>query len=181
MSITPQARPQMSRPEVLTYLTAANIDITKSLVVIVGMRGYYANTFGKPGANDIGVDDDAFFVVSPRAFRSFNGNTDPSVKRSKIATLLTGLYQAIKWLHKGKYRGYQITQDRVSREGLTGVDTGRHGINFHYHGSQKTDSEGCQTLPKSQYPEFVKLVDTEMDYYRVNEFIYLLVDKTKGA
>lgn len=179
MSITPKTKPQMTKPEVMVYLTNANISLEKTPVVVVGMRGYYANTFGVKNRNDRGFDDDAFFLITPRVFKSFNGNVDPSIKRSRIATLIAGIYKAVKWMHKGRYRGYQIVKDTVSRDGLKGLDTGRHGINFHKHQKNKTDSEGCQTLPESQYPEFVECVDRELDHYRQAEFIYLLIDKTK--
>ena len=177
MSITPNKRPQLTRGEGIAYLTRANIKLKENPVVILGIRGYYANSFGKPRVNDIGYDDDAFFVITPTVFRAFNGNVDPSVRRSRIATLIAGAYKFVKWMHRGKYRGFQITRDKVTRDGLRGIDEGRHGINFHKHQRTKTDSEGCQTIPESQYAEFVKLVDSELDKYSLQEGLYLLIDK----
>lgn len=173
--ITPKGKPKATRNDIEKYLTQHGIDVDEKKVVLVGVRGYYANTFGKPYLNDRNFYDDALFVVTPDLFMAFNANVDPSKYRSGIATLVEGIYEVVKWRHRGKYEALQIVQDRVTRDGKQGVDIGRHGINFHYGGSNDTWSEGCQTLPQSQYWAFQKLVYHLMDSYRLKSIKYLLV------
>jgi lysozyme len=176
--------PKMTRPEIETLLTLNGVDLAARRVVIVGIRGYYKNTMGAPGVNDRGIYDDAIFVISaaggdgsPGEFRGFQANTDPSVRRSGIATLLPGLYDVVKWRHHGKYAALQIVNDRLERDGRAGVDAGRHGINFHYGGSANTGSEGCQTMTKADFLAFQPLVYRLMDRHAMSIVRYLLVEE----
>jgi hypothetical protein len=49
---------------------------------------------GVPGKNDRGIFDDMIAVVTPRTYRTFNGNTDPSAPDTgtRLATLQPGVW-----------------------------------------------------------------------------------------
>ena len=147
MSIIPNSRPRQTPEE--TKKIIAEKGITDA-VVLVGVRGYYRDSMGKPGVNDRGIYDDAIFVVSPEVNAAFNANCDPAVFKAGIATLQTGVYECVKWRHHGKYNALQIVRDVLKRDGQNGEETGRHGINIHHGSDCATWSEGCQTLPASQ-------------------------------
>lgn len=168
--------PKKTKDEIKKILSDNGIILDREKVCIIGIRGYYADTFGKPGVNDRNVYDDAIFVVSENDFGAFQANVDPSVYRHRIAQLVPGVYDAVKWRHKGKYDALQIVKDTVRREGVKNLDTGRHGINFHYGGSG-TWSEGCQTFPQSSYWFFLRKVYSLMDKYGKRSVKYLLIDQ----
>lgn len=173
MSIIPASRPRLSRCEAEQIIEDHKVE---SELAIVAVRGYYGKMFA-PDGNNRGVYDDALFVVSPDAFVAFNANCDPSVKKAGIATLKCGKYDCVKWRHRGRYHALQIIRDVVTRDGKTGEDVGRHGINIHYGSERATWSEGCQTLPKSQYDAFVKLVYAEMERRSLKTVPYILIDQ----
>lgn len=161
-------------------------------VVVLGVRGYYLNSQGERGRNDRGIYDDAFFVALDDRVVNFNGNTDPSAWRRGIATLKTGTWTYIAGVHglsrpTGGYAAFrQFGRFTVTRDGI-GEDTGEFAINFHRGGSRGTSSEGCQTVPPSQWLEFRDLIYRElgtnaaqvMERKILNQFqfTYLLIEK----
>ena len=174
--ILPPARPKATADEILAIVRDHGLDADAEKVLMVGIRGYYKNTLGKPFENDRNLYDDAMFVIARGGIVSFNCNVDPSKYRKGIASLATGIYKATKWRHKGKYPALQIVRDRVNRDDQTGTDEGRHGINFHYGGDADTWSEGCQTFPRAQYWQFQGLIYELMDTYKLKEVTYLLTE-----
>ena len=173
MAIIPNSRPRRSLAD--TQKIIADSGVTAD-VVLVGVRGYYLDSMGKVGVNDRGIYDDAIFVVSPEAFVSFNANCDPSLYKMGMAMLKKGVYQCVKWRHKGKYAALQIVRDVLTRDGKSGETSGRRGINVHRGGNTDTFSEGCQTIPPSQYDAFIKLVYSEMDRHRQPNIPYILTE-----
>lgn len=169
--IIPNLRPQAAR-DTIDYMLAER-DI-RTPVVLIGVRGYFLDSMGKPGKNDRGIYDDAIFIVTPNVFAAFNANCDPSIFKTGIATLQDGLYTAVKWRHRGRYPALQIVEDKILRDGSSKVQVGRVGINIHYGGENSTWSEGCQTLPKSQWNGFINLVYSEMTRLGLREIPYLL-------
>lgn len=73
----------------------------------LAVRGYRATTMGSTDGNDVGIFDDAFFLVTPSRFVPANANTDPSklgwnpgVKKP-YGMLKTGVW----WFYKGPHKG----------------------------------------------------------------------------
>lgn len=148
---------------------------------LVGIRGYFANTYGKKGVNDRQFYDDALFIVlAKKVIESFNFNSDPSLTyRNGLATLKANeKYKCIKWKHRGKYSALQIIEDKLVRDGKgSRIYTGRHGINFHYDAEKLSKySLGCQTIPYSQWERFIKGVYALMDSQRLTTVNYYLIE-----
>lgn len=138
-------------------------------VFVLMDRAYYDRSMGKPG-NDVGMYDDAAFVVSPLGFTSWNANTDPSRygwnagAGKYMARLKPGVYtyQRLKH-HASRPDGYMafgqgehpVTVERIREDGsVAQSDTGCFGINLHRGGVNGTSSEGCLTIPAEQWPDF---------------------------
>lgn len=163
----PAARPRLTRDQLLGRLVAARVDPRPHPLLVVGIRAYYRDTLGVPGRNDRGMYDDAIALVGPGFFKTFNGNTDPSRFRKGAGTgagkgmacLKAGLYRAHQFgKHKGQYQALVQTGGPVTvyRDGAPDyLDTGYFGINIHRGGVTTTSSEGCQTIPPDQWPEFI--------------------------
>jgi lysozyme len=175
----PQTQPRLSEAEVMKRVKAAGLDTGKYPFFIVGIRGYYLNTMGKRGVNDRGIYDDAIFLVSPNHFSSYNANTDPSYRRNGsgfgrgkgMATLKPGVWLSYCYsYHNWRYPAIcqrkapvTVLRDKV---GGSYEDTGMFGINIHKGSWTKTSSEGCQTIPPSQWKSFMaSAVDQAQRFY----------------
>lgn len=168
-SILPPNKPRLSTAELAAMLRDKHpVTMTTPFpLLIVGIRGYYLNTMGKPGANDRNLYDDAIFIVTDSAFAAYNANTDPSYYRNGIATLCPGFYPSYKFaLHKGKYLALcqRVAPVVVLRDGA-GHDRGMFGINIHRGSLNTTSSEGCQTIHPSQWNSFIALAKDQAQRY----------------
>jgi lysozyme len=135
-------------------------------VILVVWRGYYRDTMGEPGRNDVGIYDDAMFWIAPNSFSAWNGNADPTrlgwnAKAGKfMARLAVGVWRFEKWKHKGQYwafgqAGNKVTVERVRADGTVArPESGQFGINLHKGSLNHTSSEGCLTVPPSQWEAF---------------------------
>ena len=197
MGIKPKSKPRLTRDEceVLMKLNGLNHPDVYPLSV-VGIRGYYLDSMGVKGENDRGMYDDAFFLISPDSFASFNANVDPSRVRNGwgvgaqkgMASLKKGLYKAHTFgYHKNLYLA--LVQRRgvvtVIRDGTPPYsDTGYFGINIHKGPENSTGSLGCTTIPASQWGGFINLAKSEAikiwgpNYYKKKPTIpFLLIDE----
>lgn len=180
-SIVPRERPEMDRLRALALIGPA---LDRCGIAVLGRRGYYRDTMGKPGKNDIGMYDDAIMVVTPTEYRTFNANTDPSVSRDGIATLVPGTYLYQLGTHnrtKAKARQYEAliqAGEVVKKVQGGGAERGWFGINIHRGGENGTSSEGCQTIHPDQWEEFIGLVKGEMTKYGVKVIPYVLSERT---
>ena len=175
-------RPKLSREELEKMIDAYT---AQEPVKLVGIRGYYEKTMGDPGKNDRGIYDDAIFLITPNKFFSFNANTDPSVFRKGIATLMPGLHYYKKGKH-GLSRpggGYDAlrpdTRDEslpVLRDGDTRPTRGI-AINIHKGSYNSTSSEGCQTIHPDQWIQFINEVYQAMDMEGQKRIPYLLIEQ----
>lgn len=176
--LKPSSKPQQDQERTRALLKARGWDPARHPVAILGIRGYYGDTFA-PAGNNRGIYDDALIVVSPTAYATFNANTDPSVFRKGIAALHQG-----KWLYKiGKHKimsplGYkalvQAGPVTVERDGK-GPDTGYFGINIHRGSNNSTSSLGCQTIVPEQWAGFIGLVEGELKRHGQTVVPYILM------
>lgn len=149
-------------------------------LVLVGIRGYYLDTMGKPGKNDRGIYDDALFVVSPEVYASFNANTDPSRFRKHIASLVPGVWVYRKGKHNSpsgaSYPALRQAAPVTVLRDEEGPDTGMFGINIHKGSLRGTSSLGCQTIFPTQWDTFLQLVYGEMTRHGQDRIKYILVE-----
>jgi lysozyme len=156
-------------------------------MVVVGVRGYYRDSMGKPGVNERGIYDDACFILGRETFAAFNSNTDPSAWRKGVATLLPGCWPYKPGNHGisrpgGGYPAFRpATRGEalpVKRDGESVIPSKRPGIaiNIHKGGWNSTSSEGCQTIHPSQWDAFYALARLEMKRAGQTGFVYILID-----
>ena len=156
-------------------------------LVVVGVRGYFLNAMGKPGANDFNIWDDGVLVYeNGNLVKTFNANTDPSKANSGLAVLDTGVYHFAKGMHKDRIRAFRAYPEGVRLKckrvvGGVSQDSFCSYINFHDGGVTNTWSAGCQTIINDgshrQFDEFRNLVYSLMDKYKLKFFTYLLIDE----
>lgn len=206
MAATPSTRPKATRD---TWLKAAHPiwkrerpgkDFPES--VIVASPGYYLNSMGKPGVNDRGINDDAFAIIGPDIFITFNGNVDPSIYRAEVATLKPG--QVIDYIigpHAiGKKTQHEalrqasaviVKRDKLVRpKGFVhktrGISLGdgywtdlgypaRFWTNFHKQ-TGGTSSLGCLTIPASQWVSFMSTVKEAMRRAKLKRISVILLE-----
>jgi lysozyme len=187
----PRNRPRIERKTTEQLLRLRKVS---DLVCLVGIRGYYRDSMGAKGVNDVGIFDDCIILVSPNAHIAWNANVDPSRlgwnanARKPMAQLKPGVYRYKLGQH-GISRGNPypalvqagpVTVLRGEKE-----ETGYFGINIHAAGTspRHTSSEGCQTIPGryglkgSQYDSFYSLVASEMKRNNAKTVSYLLTHK----
>ena len=155
---------------------------------VLGVRAYYRDSMGEPGVNDVSQYDDAFFIVSPLGFSAWNGNTDPSRygwndnADKYMARLKTGCWTFIRRMHRGKYWAFGQGDNEVVVERIKSTDIvatserGCFGIDLHLGGINGTSSEGCVTVPPSQWTAFEKELTSTMKSLGETEFPFILID-----
>lgn len=177
--IVPNSRPQQAKEKTLAMTIKAGLD---DLVCLVGIRGYYSETF-QPSGNQRGIYDDAIILLSPSVHASFNANTDPSVYKNGIAVLKTGVHRFKKGNHgiSKPGGGYPALRPANAKEELPVTrdeegDSMGVAINIHRGSRNSTSSLGCQTIYPDQWDSFINLVYSEMDRYKQKTIPYLLVE-----
>ena len=174
--------PQQPRTQTISLLSKHGVDVSKR-VALLGVRGYYRDTMGEPGQNDLGIYDDAIFVVSPDTHKAFHANTDPSRLSPGMASLLPGVWKYQLGLHglsKPLHQRYlalvQAAPVTVARHLQRTTDTGWFGINIHRGGRNTTSSAGCQTIPPELWDAFLPLVRNQLREYKQEWLHYVLMD-----
>jgi lysozyme len=177
----PKSRPQQAKEKSLAMAIKAGIE---DRVVLIGIRGYYSETF-QPSGNQRGIYDDAIILLSPSVHATFNANTDPSVFKKGIAVLKTGVHRFKKGNHgiSKPGGGYPALRPANAKEELPVTRDGEGdsmgvAINIHRGSRNSTSSLGCQTIYPDQWNGFINLVYSEMDRYKQKTIPYLLVDQT---
>ena len=184
--ILPLFRPKQADEITVAVLTQyAHLmpaDRRDDAIKVLVTRGYFLNSMGRKGHNDRAIYDDAVFVVSPTGVQPFNGNSDPSVFRKRVASIKAG--QAIRYrpgLHGynrkgGPYAAFrQDAACTVVRDGV-GDDTGLFHVNLHRGGVHGTSSLGCLTIPPHQWDEFYGLLSGLLKKYGQRTFYVTLLE-----
>jgi len=180
----PKDRPRIERKTTEQLLRLRKVS---DPVCLVGIRGYYRDTMGAVGKNDVGMFDDAIILVSPNVHAAFNGNVDPSRlgwnahAKKPMAQLKPGVYRYKIGKHgisrgnpyKALVQAGPVTVMRGSDE-----ETGYFAINIHRGGNTTTSSEGCQTIPPAQWPAFISLVESEMKRNNAKTLSYVLTSNS---
>lgn len=182
----PNSKPKMTKADVLKEL--ANFpNLDDYPVKVLGIRGYYKTTMGNPLKNDRGIYDDAMFIVAPDMFASFNANTDPSINRTGIATLVApqivfyvvGIHGISGKNPRQAFRqasfGIRVTRDDKEGE-FKDSASAPFWIDIHDGGNYTTSSEGCQTIPKSQWPSFNESLKDQLKRNNQKKFPYILIE-----
>ena len=180
MNILPPHRPQELAATTAALLARAGVT---EPVALLGERGYFRDSLGRPGENDRGIYDDALTLHTPAVHACFNANTDPSVTRRGVAVLKPGLWRyqlGVHNLSKPVGRRYlalvQAAPVTVHRDGGAD-DTGVFGINIHHGNFGSTSSLGCQTIYPAQWDSFFALVKGELLRHRQTVVPYLLIER----
>lgn len=176
-------------------------------VHLLAVRGYYRNTFKRPGVNDVGVYDDAAFLISPHQVMPFNWNCDPSkigwnADLGKFyAQLVTGVWPFRQGPHKGRPKLFrqptdeeaeslglaryftdarkegEFTVRRVHKDETGELESGYFAINIHDSTDGTTGSWGCQTAPKEQMFELRDAAYAMMETHGQKVLMYLLTEE----
>ena len=203
MSLSIPPRPQIPRAK-LVALAKKHFPGVLPAVFVVGSPGYFMRSMGNPAKNDRGIYDDAFMIVSPTVYATFNGNTDPAVHRAGVAALVA---PQVIWYRPG-YHGYgkasghpAFRQDSpvvVTRDGIVrsvgfrhttyGISLGdgkwtdegwgdgeRFWTNNHRGGRNATNSLGCLTVPPDQWDAYYALIMSELKRHKQDRFPMILI------
>jgi hypothetical protein len=188
----PPSKPNVIYKDIEVLMKRKGYDqlIKKDAVFAAAIRGYYLNTMGQVGKNDLGMYDDMVAWVWPNGIAAFNYNTDPSRvgynanAGKNMAMLVPGMYTFVMRKHKGKYDAFgqgdrPVAVYRVNAAGtITSVEEGLFGINIHEGGQNGTSSEGCQTLPRgTQWQQFKSLGYSLLRANKQETFKYILFDE----
>jgi lysozyme len=180
-TILPPSRPGWDRRAVLALL--AKHGVSPNHPALVGRRGYFRDTMGVSGLNDRGIYDDALALISPRFFRTFNANVDPSKFTPGVASLLANrVYWFVLGTHgiTGKRPRRALVQRdarvAVQRDGAVGPTVDGIKLNVHDGGYAGTSSLGCVTIPPSQWAEFLSSVERQMSDYGEDRIPLLMTE-----
>lgn len=173
---------RITRKEADAYIAKAVVQPPGS-VYVIAIRGYYRDTMGKPGQNDRGIYDDAFILIGPGYFKTFNANTDNRQHGAGKAMLLPG-WHVFKpgWHGYGKASGHAAFRTANAREVLPVLRDGQNGIkdgitiNLHSGGQISTNSDGCQTVVKDQWSQFKREADELLAKNGQKTLPYLLLE-----
>lgn len=190
--------PRASREEVVALANdywaregPPNLPLPLCYQIVV--RAYYRDTMGKPGVNDFGINDDAFFFVSPDRFKAIRGNTDPTrlgynpSAGKAMAVLQPGWWPFYRGAHRGRtpsLRQYEpdlADAKKIPNHGHFLVErsygvgdqrnwheTGYFAINQHSQLGSTTSSEGCLTAPDETFDPYMSLVWEESRRLKVD-------------
>lgn len=180
----PSGKPQLGVDEVIKLLNA--FAVYDYPVKLLGIRGYYKKTMGDATKNDLGIYDDAIFILAPnKLLLTYNANTDPSrIFNSHTAILKPGgpyLYKIGLHGVSGDHPYRALRQHgrvTVLRNSKEDTDTAQASfyIDIHRGGYNTTSSLGCQTIHPDQWPDFFANVETLMNKNRQQVIPYCLVE-----
>jgi lysozyme len=167
----PPIKPQITLNQIQLLMKRKGYDsiVSDKYPYCVAIRGYYLDTMGVKGKNDLNMFDDMVAWVYPNGFATFNFNTDPTRfgynknAGKNMAQLVPGIYRFVRRRHKNQYAAFGqgtniVAVYRRDASGkVTSIEEGQFGINIHKAGIKGTSSEGCLTVPIQQWDQFKSL------------------------
>lgn len=99
-----------------------------------------------------------------------------------MARLKPGVWRFVKWKHRGQYWAFgqgmnNVEVERVTESGkIQKVERGTYGINIHKGSTNHTSSEGCQTLPPSQWDAFKSTGYSLLDAWKQSSFPVIVIE-----
>lgn len=183
----PKTRPKISKEDSIKIATHY-LGSKLPPLLLIGIRGYYLNSMGEPNVNDFNLYDDACVILGEKVYKTFNFNTDPSfVKRKSdgkpLAVLNKGVYKFYRGKHQNKYNALRAYPEGVvlpcTRDGKPSTCS---FVNIHKGGETPSSagvtwSEGCQTVPKRQWADFIETVYLHMSRHNLSTIDYILLDE----
>ena len=195
------APPKVSEVAVRKLLMEVALPTKSEPFALLGVRGYRRDSMGVPGQNDVGIYDDAIFLVGPNVFVSANANTDPiklgwnSGVGKPFAMLQCGLWYFRRGSHRGKTPALRQATDEEAKtlniphngeflvERCFGKNDPRNykewgyfAINIHSGGEKSTSSWGCQTIPPDEFTSFMDTVWKSTINVKQNRIPYFLLE-----
>jgi len=197
--------PQLSRERAIEIATAAwragGNTAPLPAVCVLAVRGYWEKSMGNPSRNDVGIFDDAFFLITPDGFYPERANTDPSKVGwnpgvgKPFFMLDPGVWYFYPGPHKGVTPAFRQADDAavakrlgIGNEGkFTGVrmwgwedsrnykETGHQQVNIHPGGQENTSSWACQTLPAGRAKAWLQRGWDELKKHKMKTLPYILV------
>lgn len=193
--------PKASEQLVRRILAGVNLPTPIEPVALLGVRGYRQDSMGVVGQNDVGIYDDAIFMIAPNAFLAANANTDPSKLGwnpsvgKPFAMLQTGIWYFRRGPHKGRTPALrQYTDEEAAGLGIPDngeflvermfgkndkrnyKEKGYFAINIHSGGDATTSSWGCQTIPPAEFFSFMDAVWKESINAKQRRIPYYLTE-----
>lgn len=170
--ILPPARPKRDDATLDAVIEHFNLVPTRACLIYV--RGHYLDTMGRPGVDDVNIYDDAVYLVSPNRRESWNANTSPSFPKKGYAELVLGQYVYYPsyhhiWEPKKRYRAFRPYPEGIKLKCLrNGKLSTCQATNLHMGSDNPAAfdvvwSQGCMTVPRSQYPDYELTVRTEVE------------------
>lgn len=171
-------------------------------VYVLAVRGYWKSSMGDPGRNDVGVWDDAFFLVTPNTMLAERANTDPSRVGWNAGVgkpyfmLDPGIWYFYPGAHKGVRPAFRQADDAdvakrlgIPHEGkFTGTrmwgfgdkrnykETGHQQVDIHPGGIENTSSWACLTLPKARAKVWLQTATAELKAYSQKLLPVILIE-----
>lgn len=168
----------------------------------LAVRGYRFRTMGNPERNDVGIFDDAFFLVTPDGFYPENANTDPSRLGwnpgvgKPYGMLQPGVWFFYPGAHKGVSPAFRQADDAqvakafgIPHEGkfkvrrMWGIDDprnyiewGHQQVNIHPASMSTTSSWLCLTLPYDRAKNWLKIATLALKENRQKLLPVILID-----
>lgn len=201
--LVPDHRPRMDERQVRATIVDAIVSdpmiggdsalLADCPVRLLGVRGYFRDSVGRKGANDLGYYDDAIALVTPDTILTFNANVDPVAAgwNAGVDKYYAQLEPGVWPLRQGPHRGRpnhlrQLTDEeaelaflhryfdderrwgefkvrRITADGVGQTEWGCQNINVHEGTARGTASWGCQTIVPEQWSEFAREVYAAMN------------------
>jgi hypothetical protein len=181
----PPSRPNRNNAVIDAIAERYGLDLTKASLIFI--RSYYLDTLGKKGVGDSNLYDDACYLVSPAGRESWNANTEASFPDKGYAVMNLGKYQYYKGKHKNLYAALRPYPEGVvlkcTRNGKpsTCSHTNIHKGGTNPRAFDKVWSQGCLTIPATQWPDFQTRVYELMSRYKQKTVDVVIVENRLAA